>query len=129
MSLLPVWLIESPLFTLLWIAQCFLSLCLVVFAIQQWLKPQDEEVALVEETGLWTRLDAESSNAWKISGGSRVSSLMLWVELSPLMPLDNEKSRWCWIFSDAVSKKDFRRLSRIIIRQQRSHEEDKFSVG
>ncbi|TDF39769.1 hypothetical protein EYS14_09705 [Alteromonadaceae bacterium M269] len=127
-SLIPVWLISSDLYSSVWIFQCFLSLCLMLFAIQEWRRKQNENITLVEDNGRWTSLNDEKSRPFEISEGSRVSKWLLWVQLSPLMPLPDEKCKWLWIFPDSVSKKDFRRLSRIIIRKQRTHEDESLSV-
>lgn len=126
--LIPVWLVKSEGMTILWYFQWLLSLCLIVFACQRWRKRSVENTVLIEEEGLWSSLNEDKPRSWKISDGSRVSRFILWVELSPLIPIAGKKSTWLWIFPDSVSKKDFRRLSRIIVRKQHSKEDEVLSV-
>ena len=123
-SLVPVWLVKSDVYTALWFAQCLLSFSLVVFAWQQRRKPTTVEIVSVEDNGSWTELNGTLPKVWKVSKGSRVSRLMLWVELSPLIPMADNKSKWLWVFSDSVSTRDFRRLSRVIVRIQHSNEDE-----
>ncbi|GAC10602.1 hypothetical protein GCHA_2655 [Paraglaciecola chathamensis S18K6] len=49
---------------------------------------------------------------------------LLWVQLIPLLQRTQPRTssvRWCWIFKDSVSERDYRRLCRCILAsQQRS---------
>ncbi|GAC05576.1 hypothetical protein GAGA_2737 [Paraglaciecola agarilytica NO2] len=49
---------------------------------------------------------------------------LLWVQLIPLLQRTQPRAssvRWCWIFKDSVSERDYRRLCRCILAsQQRS---------
>jgi hypothetical protein len=114
LHLVPVWLVSSDLFSALWYFQCLLSLGLILYAIKTGTKQQQEGIFLVQENGDWASLDTDETELWQVSSRSRISSFLLWIELIPQPSLGQVKSQWLWIFPDAVSQADFRRLSRII---------------
>lgn len=114
----PVWLLSSDTYSVVWFFQCVLSAGLIILAWQRSLESQPEHVISIEDTGTWTKLNDHHDSVWRISRGSRVSSLLLWVELTPLGPSGSNKRQWLWVFPDSVNQLDYRRLCRIIIRSQ-----------
>ncbi len=71
----------------------------------------------VDDNGEWIWLEQQTVSV--ITSASRVSAWLLWVCLRPQM---GGKAQWIWIFQDAVSEADYRRLARIIIRMQQKGE-------
>lgn len=68
--------------------------------------------------GDWLETSKDRQVAWIITNKSRVSSLLLFVHL--ISPVNSRHSKWCLIFKDQVTERDFRRLSRAIIYQQQT---------
>jgi hypothetical protein len=91
----------------------------VVLAWQQIKERQVEKVVSIEDNGAWIPLNESDVNIWQVAAGSRVSTFLLWIELTPRSLSKKTKSQWLWVFRDSVNQQDFRRLSRIIIRSQR----------
>jgi hypothetical protein len=130
--IVPVWLVPSNAYSVLWFFQSLLSLGLVAYAFQESAKLQQaskENIVLVEDNGNWYSLDANEAVAWRMSNRSRVSPFLLWINLTPEHPFSNDRCQWLWVFRDSVSKADFRRLSRIIIGNQAMTIEEKIHYG
>ena len=68
--------------------------------------------------GDWLETSKDKQVAWVITDKSRVSSLLLFVHL--ISPVNSRRSKWCLIFKDQVTERDFRRLSRAVIYQQQT---------
>ncbi|WP_293751691.1 protein YgfX [uncultured Paraglaciecola sp.] len=66
--------------------------------------------------GDWLETSKHKQVAWEITDKSRVSSLLLFVHL--ISPVNCRRSKWCLIYRDQVTERDFRRLSRAVIYQQ-----------
>ena len=70
--------------------------------------------------GQWLESNAQGQVAWKISDKSRVSTLVLFIHL--ICSNNSRQSKWCLVYSDQVTERDFRRLCRAVIYQQQSGE-------
>ena len=66
--------------------------------------------------GEWLETDVEGQVAWNITDKSRVSALLLFIHL--VVSNNIHQSKWCLVYKDQVSERDFRRLCRAIIYQQ-----------
>ena len=129
MSLIPVWLVVSDWYSTVWFFQCFLTIVLVVLAKKLGTKREPNSVVLLEDNGQWSQLDNDSSGLWEVSSGSRASAIMLWIELSSKNLSGKAKKKWLWIFYDAVSPADYRRISRIVVRRQEMMKDEASHYG
>jgi hypothetical protein len=66
--------------------------------------------------GEWIESNIYSQVSWKITDKSRVSQLILFINL--ISPLNTHKSKWYLLFKDQINECDFRRISRAIVYQQ-----------
>ena len=55
---------------------------------------------------------------WRITAKSRVSSFLIFIHL--ISSLHSRHSKWCLIYKDQVTKRDFRRLCRAVIYQHQT---------
>lgn len=101
------------MFAAQWILQLSLSLLVIVFIVGYLRSPGLNATVSVDEKGEWIWLQQQTMCT--ITPASRVSSWLLWVCL--ISPGD-KKVQWIWVFKDAVSDDDYRRLARIILRVQ-----------
>jgi hypothetical protein len=72
--------------------------------------------------GDWLEVSKKKQVAWVISDKSRISSILLFVHL--ISPINSRHSKWCLIYKDQVTERDFRRLSRAVIYQQQTAGKD-----
>ena len=72
--------------------------------------------------GDWLETSKGRQVAWIISNKSRVSSFLLFVHL--ISPINSRHSKWCLIYKDQVTERDFSRLSRAVIYQQQTTGKD-----
>jgi hypothetical protein len=70
--------------------------------------------------GEWLETNIDGQIGWKITSKSRVSSLLLFVHL--ISAVNAGRSKWCLIYKDQVTERDFRRLCCAVIYQQQSLE-------
>ena len=70
------------------------------------------------ELGDWLEIHGPTQENWKLTAGSRVTELVLFVHL--VSPLNSKSSQWRLIFKDQTNEQDFRRLCRAIIFQQQN---------
>lgn len=75
-------------------------------------------IVMLSDVGEWLYLDDDKQSYWQMTRYCRISTLLLWVNLSPKLSSPTDSGDWLWIFRDQVSEQDYRRLCRIIIRQQ-----------
>jgi len=68
--------------------------------------------------GEWLETDIEGQTGWKITDKSRISSLLLFIHL--VSPVNARHSKWCLIYKDQVTERDFRRLCCAVIYQQQN---------
>lgn len=66
--------------------------------------------------GEWIESNIYSQESWKITDKSRVSQLILFINL--ISPLNTHKRKWYLLFKDQINERDFRRISRAIVYQQ-----------
>lgn len=66
--------------------------------------------------GQWLEMTRGAQVGWKITSRSRISSLLLFIHL--VSPINAKHQKWCLIFRDQLSERDFRRLCRAVIFQQ-----------
>jgi hypothetical protein len=72
--------------------------------------------------GEWLEVNMDGQTGWRITDKSRVSGFLIFIHLiSPLNPRD---SKWCLIYRDQVTKRDFRRLCRAVIYQHQATGKD-----
>lgn len=67
-------------------------------------------------SGEWLETNIDGQVGWKITARSRVSSLVLFVHL--ISPINARHSKWCLIYRDQVTERDFRRLCCAVNYQQ-----------
>jgi hypothetical protein len=72
--------------------------------------------------GEWVESSVDGQTSWTITAKSRVSNLLLFVQL--ISPVNTRHSKWCLIYKDQVTERDFRRLCRAIIYQQQTAAKD-----
>ncbi|MDF2177991.1 hypothetical protein P2G88_06975 [Aliiglaciecola sp. CAU 1673] len=94
-------------------AQWGLALAVVLSAITSAFRKTRTRVFNLDEQGHWLYLD-EEGQPLQIDPDSRISPLMLWICLRPRF--SHQPKQWFWLFRDAVSETDYRRLCRIIRR-------------
>tara|TARA_R110002153_G_scaffold53487_1_gene149111 strand:+ start:2233 stop:2679 length:447 start_codon:yes stop_codon:yes gene_type:complete len=68
--------------------------------------------------GEWLETNINEQISWKITSRSRVSSLVLFIHL--ISPINARHSKWCLIYRDQVTERDFRRLCCAVIYQQQT---------
>ncbi|WP_369809275.1 protein YgfX [Paraglaciecola sp. MB-3u-78] len=68
--------------------------------------------------GEWLEVAIDGQISWRMTDKSRVSGLLLFIHL--ISPLNPRHSKWCLIYKDQVTKRDFRRLCRAVIYQQQT---------
>tara|TARA_R110002096_G_scaffold354039_1_gene547282 strand:+ start:718 stop:1164 length:447 start_codon:yes stop_codon:yes gene_type:complete len=68
--------------------------------------------------GEWLETDIDGQTGWKITDKSRISSLLLFIHL--VSPVNARHSKWCLIYKDQVTERDFRRLCCAVIYQQQN---------
>ncbi len=100
-------------------------LAISVYCTKKWRKiDRSAWVVQVSYQGEWNFLDARQDANWWIGEESKMLDGLLWVQLIPLLQRTQPRAssaRWCWIFKDSVSERDYRRLCRCILAsQQRS---------
>lgn len=99
---------------------CLLVL-LLLWAWRHWhSSKQDDAVISLSETGQWSELSApEQVQQWQITRHSRVSSLLIWLQLLPTLSGEKTEPRWLWVYRDQLPERDFRRLAKIVVRCQK----------
>lgn len=104
--------------------QLILTCLLGVLGWREVFKPQPSSPGIISvcERGSWLQLQPESSLSWQIDRRSLVSSWFVWLRLMP--SFSPAKSKWKVVFRDQVSKRDYRRLCRIALRQKSQPEMD-----
>ena len=68
--------------------------------------------------GEWLETNVNGQIGWVITDKSRVSSLLLFIHL--MSPINSNQSKWCLIYKDQVTERDFRRLCCAVIYQQQT---------
>jgi hypothetical protein len=77
---------------------------------------------IVSLSGDWLETNTGAQISWKITDKSRVSSLLLFIHL--ISPVNARLSKWCLIYKDQVTERDFRHLCRTVIYQQHTAGKD-----
>jgi hypothetical protein len=83
---------------------------------------QTQASVILSQSGEWLEINIDRQVAWRITNKSRISSVLLFIRL--VSPLNARHSKWCLIYKDQVSERDFRRLCRTVIHQQQSAVKD-----
>ena len=68
--------------------------------------------------GDWLETSKGEQISWLMTDKSRGSSLVLFVHL--ISPINTRHKKWCLIYKDQVTDRDFSRLSRAVVYQQQS---------
>ena len=68
--------------------------------------------------GEWLETNREGQVGRKITDKSRVSGLLLFIHL--ISPVNARHAKWCLIYQDQVTERDYRRLCCAIIYQQQA---------
>jgi hypothetical protein len=79
---------------------------------------------IFSQGGEWLEVFEDEQLGWRITAKSRVSSFLIFIHL--ISSLNSRHSKWCLIYKDQVTKRDFRRLCRAVIYQQ--HTSDKVNL-
>ncbi|MFT5298960.1 MAG: hypothetical protein ACJAXM_000456 [Arenicella sp.] len=85
-------------------------------------KHQKQTPIIFSQGGEWLETSIDGQVAWRITDKSRVSGLLLFIHL--ISPLNIHHSKWCLVYIDQVTKRDFRRLCRAVIYQQQTAGKD-----
>lgn len=112
---------QSGVFPMQFLMQLSVIATLLWVGVRHWnrlVHSSRNRVVMLSDNGEWLYLDQESENNWQIGGRSRISNLLLWVELIPKIAGQNSRNSWLWIFRDQVTEQNYRRLCRVIIRQK-----------
>ncbi len=83
---------------------------------------QTQAPVIFSQRGEWLETNVDGQISWKITEKSRTTSLLLFIHLSS--PVNARHSKWCLIYKDQVTERDFRRLCRAIIYQQQTAGKD-----
>lgn len=97
-----------------------ITYCLFRAVLRNWREKQSP--VIFSQLGDWLETREDRQVAWAITNKSRVSSLLLFVHL--ISPVNSRRSKWCLIYKDQVTERDFRRLSRAVIYQQQTAGKD-----
>lgn len=95
-----------------------------VFAFQAVLnnKRQPRLPVVFSLQGDWLETHTDGHIGWIITSSSRVSHFVLFVHL--ISPVNAGRSKWCLIYKDQVTERDFRRICCAIIYKQESMEKN-----
>ena len=77
---------------------------------------QMQHPVIFSEDGEWLETNIDDQIDWRITDKSRVSSLLIFVNL--ISSVNARHSKWYLVFKDQVTEQDFRRLCRAVIYQQ-----------
>jgi hypothetical protein len=112
-----VWLWQ-PVMPHQWLLQ--LAICVTVvgyfFSTSKASSQGAEQTVLLSEEGRWQSLLPESDDMGEVlTAKSRFTSWMLWLHLQATCG----EQRWLWVYRYQLSEDSFRRMCRIIYRQQK----------
>jgi hypothetical protein len=93
-----------------------------VFKVVFYSKHQKQPIVIFSQGGEWLEINIDGQIAWRITDKSRVSALLIFIHL--ISPLNIQNSKWCIIYKDQTTKRDFRRLCRVVIYQQQNARKD-----
>jgi hypothetical protein len=79
---------------------------------------QTQTPVIFSLSGEWLETNIDGQIGWKITDKSRVSNLLLFIHL--ISPVNASHSKWCLIYKDQVTVRDFRRLCCAVIYQQQT---------
>jgi hypothetical protein len=79
---------------------------------------QKQSPVVFSQCGEWLETNVGEQTSWKVTDRSRVSFFLIFIHI--VSPLNYHHSKWCLIYRDQVSKRDFRRLCRVVIYQQQT---------
>jgi hypothetical protein len=79
---------------------------------------QTQSPIILSLQGEWLETNINEQISWKITSRSRVSSLVLFIHL--MSPINTRHSKWCLVYKDQVTERDFRRLCCSVIYQQQT---------
>jgi hypothetical protein len=79
---------------------------------------QKHSSVVFSQCGEWLETSVGEQTSWKVTDKSRVSFFLMFIHM--ISPLNCRHSKWCIIYRDQVSKRDFRRLCRVVIYQQQT---------
>jgi hypothetical protein len=85
-------------------------------------KRQTQSPVIFSQSGEWVETNIHDQIGWKITNRSRVSNFLLFIHLTS--PLNAHDSKWCLVYKDQVSKRDYRRLCRAVIYQHQNVSKD-----
>jgi hypothetical protein len=85
-------------------------------------KKQKVDPVIFSQGGEWLETNIDGQIDWRMTDKSKVSSFLLFIHL--ISPLNPRHSKWCLIYKDQVTKRDFRRLCRAVIYQQQTSGKD-----
>lgn len=71
---------------------------------------------IFSQRGEWMEIHEDQQISWLITNSSRVSSSFLFIHL--VSAVNASRSKWCLIYKDQVTERDFRRLCLAVIYQQ-----------
>ena len=79
---------------------------------------QTQAAVVFSQNGEWLETNIDGQIGWKITEKSRVSSILLFIHL--IAPVNARDSKWCLIYRDQITERNFRRLCRAVIYQQQT---------
>jgi hypothetical protein len=89
-----------------------------VFKAVFYSKHQKQPPIIFSQCGEWLEINIDGQIAWRITDKSKVTSLLIFIHL--ISPINVKHSKWCLIYKDQITKRDFRRLCRAVIYQQQN---------
>lgn len=113
MLVLSVWSWQPDIVLLQFWLQLLISFILLSILFFHLKHPSLSAVVSVDTDGQWLWLASQTSA--NILPASKISQFILWIYLQEA---DGKRHCW-WIYKDAVSDKNFRRLSRVILQVQK----------
>lgn len=73
---------------------------------------------IFSECGEWMETDLDKQISWKVTDKSRASGFLIFIHLSSAA--NHCHSKWCLVYKDQVSEKDYRRICRAVMYQQQA---------
>lgn len=68
--------------------------------------------------GEWLETNIDGHISWKMTEKSRLTSFLLFIHL--VSPINPKRSKWCLVYKDQVTERDFRRLCCAVTYQQQN---------
>ncbi|MFT4808616.1 MAG: hypothetical protein ACI9LX_001947 [Paraglaciecola sp.] len=112
------WQNESIKYQILLQILVFCILTIYIFKIVFNTFCQKHSPVVFSQCGEWLETNLGEQTSWKVTDKSRVSFFLIFIHM--ISPLNYSQSKWCLIYRDQVSNRDFRRLCRVVIYQQQT---------